>query len=350
MTQDRFQRTFLLILCGAITLLFFQVVKPFLVPLLLGAIFSNLARPLFDRFVRWTKGRRNTAAFLTLTTVVVAVVLPCLALLGVIANQAVQVSYAVGPRVQTFFQHSSNWNDLFQRIPGLHFLTPYQDLIFSKVGALVAALGEFIFARLSSLTTGTVVFIFHLAIMGYAMYFFLLDGPAMLTRWMGYLPLKAEDKERLIKSYLSAARATVKGTVVIGLVQGVGAGLALGLAGIPNVLFWSMVMAALSMVPSVGTALVWVPACAYLMLTGHVTAGILVAVWCAGVVGSADNVLRPLLIGKDTEISQLMVLISTLGGLLFFGLPGVIFGPVVGLLFVTCWDIYGVLFREQLKA
>lgn len=349
MSPDRFQRTFLLILCGAITLLFFQVVKPFLVPVLLGAIFSNLARPFFERFVLWTKGRRNTAAFLTLTTVVVAVVLPCLLLLGVIANQAVQVSQAVGPRVQTFFQHSSNWNDLFQRIPGLHFLTPYQDLIFSKVGALMAALGQFIFVRLSSLTTGTVVFIFHLALMGYAMYFFLLDGPTILTRWMGYLPMKAEDKERLINSYLSAARATVKGTVVIGLVQGVGAGLALGLAGIPNVLFWSMIMAVLSMVPSVGTALVWVPACAYLMLTGHTTAGILVAVWCAVVVGSADNVLRPLLIGKDAEISQLMVLVSTLGGLLFFGLPGVIFGPVVGLLFVTCWDIYGVFFRDQLK-
>ena len=106
-------------------------------------------------------------------------------------------------------------------------------------------------------------------------------------------------------------------------------------------------MTVLSLVPGVGTALVWIPACIYLYLNGQVVACVSVAIWCAAIVGSADNLLKPILIGKDTGLGELMIFISTLGGLMLFGLPGVIFGPIIGLLFVTMWDIYGIHFKDS---
>ena len=112
--------------------------------------------------------------------------------------------------------------------------------------------------------------------------------------------------------------------------------------------FWATVMAVLSIIPAIGTALVWIPAVIYLLMTGQVVAGIGLGLWCAAVVGSVDNVLRPRLVGGDTEMPDLLILLSTLGGLSMFGAVGLIIGPVIAGLFVTVWQIYGTTFQELL--
>ncbi len=128
------------------------------------------------------------------------------------------------------------------------------------------------------------------------------------------------------------------------------AGGALLLAGIPDVAFWTTVMVLLSIIPAVGTAFVWVPASIYLAFSGQLFAGVVVAIWCTLVVGSADNFLRPRLVGRDTQMSDLMVLLSTMGGLLLFGATGIFVGPIVAALFLTGWDIYAVEFEGLLPA
>ena len=182
----------------------------------------------------------------------------------------------------------------------------------------------------------------------YAMFFFLRDGEKVLEKVFHYIPLSHEDEMRMVQRFNSITRATIKGTLIIGIIQGALAGLAFWVAGIKGAAFWGTSMMILSIIPGIGAALVWVPAVIYLYLTGHTLSATLLAAWCAALVGTIDNVLRPTLVGKDAEMSDLLILISTLGGLYLFGPVGFITGPIVFGLCLTAWDIYATAFRDIL--
>ena len=169
----------------------------------------------------------------------------------------------------------------------------------------------------------------------------MLNGRAVLRATLGYTPLTEEDQTKLLGTFVSVARATLKGKLVIGIIQGGLAALSFWLAGIEGVFFWGAVMAVLSVIPAVGTALVWVPAVIFLAINGQTGAAIGVGLWCALVVGTIDNILNPILIGKDAEMPDLLVLLTTLGGLAVFGVAGMIIGPIVGSLYVAIWQRWG---------
>ena len=154
----------------------------------------------------------------------------------------------------------------------------------------------------------------------------------------------------MLAKFTSVTRATLKGSLLIGLLQGTLAGIAFAVAGIHNAVFWGTVMAVLSVIPNVGAALVWIPAVVILILQGDPVTGIGLALFCGLVVGSLDNVLRPILVGKDTKMHELMIFFSTLGGILMFGLAGIFIGPVIASLFITIWEMYGVEFADVLPA
>ena len=183
----------------------------------------------------------------------------------------------------------------------------------------------------------------------YSMFFFLMGGREILDQVMRLFPLEATDKDLLLDKFVSVSRATIKGTLIIGIVQGGLAGLAFAVVGIKGAVFWSAIMAVLSIIPGIGTALVWVPAVGYLFATGQTIPAIGLLLWCAVVVGTADNVLRPLLVGKDTEMPDLMVMLSTFGGLALFGAIGLVIGPVIAALFLTMWRIYSDTFADVLS-
>jgi predicted PurR-regulated permease PerM len=343
-----FQRAFLLLLVVAVSLLFFTVVRRFILTILLAAIFSGLMSPVYGRCLRLFRARRALASAVTLLVMLLVVVVPLGALFTVVADQAIQLTNAVGPWIQ---QQARQPDQLMQRLEGLPFyehLAPYREEILTRLGRVVGSIGSFAVSSLSSMTMGTVNFLFHAFLLLYAMFYFLMDGGRIVERIMYYSPLETAAERRLIGKFVSVARATIKGTLVIGIIQGAGAGVALGLAGIHSAVFWSVVMAVLSVIPGVGTALVWVPAVVYLFATGHIVAAIVVAAWCALVVGSVDNLLRPRLVGKDTQMHDLLILFSTLGGLMAFGVSGFIIGPIVAALFVAIWDLYGVTFKDVL--
>ncbi|HSC28237.1 MAG TPA: AI-2E family transporter, partial [Vicinamibacterales bacterium] len=155
--------------------------------------------------------------------------------------------------------------------------------------------------------------------------------------------------EQMKDRFMSVTRATVKGTIVIGAIQGTLAGIAFWVVGIPDALFWTVVMIVLSILPVIGGALVWIPACIILVATGQVLKGLLLAAFCGLIVGSVDNVLRPRLVGRDTKMHDLLILFSTLGGILVFGPVGFIIGPILAGLFVTSWGLFGVAYRDVLE-
>jgi predicted PurR-regulated permease PerM len=349
--SERFRTAFVLILVLAISALFAAVVWPFLQALLIGAILAGLCHPLYRSMVRLLRGRKSLASAATLMILFVVVVGPLSALLGLVVNQALAVSEHAIPWLQERFGVASSldlhaW--LVEVFPWAVDLVPSREEIVSNVGAAAKAAGGYLVSWASAFTAGTAGFLLQFFVMLYAMFFFLKDGRSILQRVFYYMPLRHEDEVRMLERFVSVTRATIKGTLLIGLIQGVLAGIAFHFAGIDGAAFWGTVMVVLSVIPAVGSALVWVPAVIYLFVVGSPLAAILLGVWCAGVVGTIDNFLRPALVGKDAEMPDLLILIGTLGGLFLFGPIGFIVGPVVCGLFLTALDIYGTAFKEVL--
>lgn len=213
---------------------------------------------------------------------------------------------------------------------------------------MVGHVSQFLINNLSSVTMGAAHFLFMLFIWLYAMYFFLLDGDKLMDRILYYLPMKDEDEQLMLDRFTSVARATLKGTAVIGIIQGGLAELALWVVGIPSAVFWGVIMVVLSIIPSIGTAVVWGPAAVILAISGSVGKALGLFIFCGIVVGSVDNLIRPVLVGKDTQMHELMIFLGTLGGIFMFGITGMIIGTIIAALFVTILEIYEQAFADTL--
>lgn len=347
-----FRTAFVLLLVLAVTLLFIAVAWPFLKPLLLGAMLAGLCRPLYHWMTRMVGGRKSLAAAITLLVLFILVVGPISAFVGVVVNQAVNVSTQALPWLQQHFASGGgafNMHDwLVQRFPSVAAYVPDQAKILENVGNAAQSVGGVLVAGASRIGAGTANFLLNLFVMLYAMFFFLRDGRKILERIFYYMPLNHDDEELVLQRFTSVTRATIKGTLVIGVIQGALAGIGFWVAGVDGAAFWGTIMAILSIVPGIGAALIWVPAVIYLYGTGQSLTATLLLAWCAAVVGTVDNVLRPMLVGKDAKMPDLLILVGTLGGLFLFGPIGFIVGPIVCGLFLTVWDIYGTTFRDVL--
>ena len=348
MMTTSFRRAFLVLLVAAISFVFFWMISDFLMTILLAALFSGVSYGIHRRIARRLGGREKIAAAITLVLILMLVVVPMLGIAGAVANQALRVSQNIGPRL-TQLSEPGTLDRWLRPLPGYTRLEPYRDQIIARFGELIGSTSGAVFNALSATTKATVVFIFHFAVMLYTMFFFLTDGPRLVRSILAYLPLAEEDKQRLLGNFVSVTRATLKGTVLIGLVQGVLGGLAFFVVGIDGATFWGTVMTVLSIIPGVGGALVWFPAGLILIGTGHVWPGVGLMLFCSLVIGSIDNLLRPILVGRDTKMHELMIFFSTLGGLLAFGAMGFILGPVLAALFLTVWEIFGAVFRTELR-
>jgi len=348
MNMSNASKSVLLLLLTAITITFFTMIKAFLMAVLLAGIFSSLTQPLYRRLRDAFGGRTTPASLVTLLLIVLVVILPLGLLLGVVTAEAIKVGNSVTPWVQNQLANPDQAMLWLQNQPFYDKIAPYQDNILTKAGQMVGLFSRFLINSLSAATTGTVQFLFMLMIMLYSMYFFLIDGYKLVDLMLYYLPLADDEERRLLEKFSSVTRATLKGTAAIGALQGSLAGLALALVGVPSAIFWGAIMIVLSIIPGIGTALVWLPAAVILIAGGHLAKGIFLILFCGLVVGSVDNFLRPRMVGKDTELPDLLILLATMGGILMFGALGLIIGPIVAALFVTIWDIYGIVFKDVL--
>ena len=349
MDRPALNRIMLLFIVLAISALFFAMVRGFIMTMLLAGLFAALAHPLYRRLERRFRGRKNVASFVTLLLLVLVILLPLGALIGIVAQQAFRISDSVQPWVEEMVRRSSAFDETFKALPFHDSLVAYKEITLQKGGELVAFMSNRLFRGVSSVTLSTVNFMFLFFVFLYTMFFFLKDGAALLDRILYYVPLSENDERRLLDRFTSVARATIKGTFLIGLMQGTLAGLAFWVIGIGSALFWGTVMTVLSVIPGVGTAFVWVPAAAILLATGHIGKAIGLSLFCALVVGSVDNLLRPRFVGRDTQLPALLIFFGTVGGIGLFGIAGFLVGPIVAALFVTAWDIYGETFREYLS-
>jgi predicted PurR-regulated permease PerM len=346
--QARLRKIFLVVLLLFISAIFIAMVRRFLIVLLMAAIFSAMASPVYRGILHFFRGRKHPASIATLVLLLLVIGVPAVFLGIIVVSEAIQVSDKVRPWIEGVIQDPRGLTALTERIPGWRFVAPYEDQILTRLGGVVETLGLFLVNNLTSLTKVTLTFLFNVILLLYAMFFFLMDGRAILAKILSYVPLDPEDEALMIGKFVSVTRATLKGTIVIGGIQGLMGGIAFAVAGITSPVFWGTMMMVFSLIPGAGTGIIWVPACIILLIMGKTVTALVLAGFMAGVVGSIDNILRPRLVGRDTQMHEILILLSTLGGIVLFGVVGFIIGPIVAALFVTIWDLYGTAFQDVL--
>jgi len=341
-------KSVLLIVVAAISALFFGIIGRFIEAIFLASLFAAVFHPVYRKFLSWIPGHPGVASLSTLLLVLCFIFIPITMIALVVAGQAADFASVAIPNLQQIINDPNKVQSWIQSLPFYDRLLPYRELITESLGNVMISISTTGVDILQSATISTVNAIVTGLLVLYSFFFFLMDGDRLLRLILFYLPLDDKNEGLLLHRFRSVTVATLKGTAVIGFLQGGLAGIALWMCGIPNALFWSVTMMLLSVVPGIGAALVWFPAVLYLTFNEqYLYAGSLFA-FCGLLVGTIDNVLRPKLVGNDTQLHELMIFFSTIGGLLTFGFSGFIIGPIIAALFVTVWEIYGVEFKNWL--
>jgi len=349
--RQALQRVFIVLLALGISIIFIWMIRGFLSPLFMAAVFAMFLNPVHRFLKPITLGSSSAAAGVVLVLAVVGVLIPLTAILAIVADQAVQVTGAVAPWLQEQIRgiREGGMDAFPQWLPFRDSLAPYQQEITSQAGQFASNIGGWVVDGLRKATSGTFGAFLDLVVMLFALFFFLTRGPQLASHGLKLMPMPSDDRELLVERAMSTIRATVKGTFVIAIIQGVMTGVALAIAGVPGALFLATLTAVLSVIPGIGPPLVWGPAGLWLIASGNYWAGGLLIAWGAIVVGLTDNLLRPSLVGKDAKLPDLMILISTLGGLTLFGAIGLIVGPMIAALFSSIWYLYAQSYAPLLS-
>jgi predicted PurR-regulated permease PerM len=286
--------------------------------------------------------KRTLAALLTLAIILVLVILPLTLLTALLVQEGVNTYEQItsgelnlGRYFQQVFDALPGWvTNLLDRV-GLTSLGRVQ----ARLSAGLAKSLEFLAGQALNLGQNALDFIVSVLIMLYLLFFLLRDGDGLTQRIRNAIPLRAEQQRALASRFAIVIRATVKGNLVVALIQGALGGLIFWLLDIHAPVLWGALMTVLSLLPAVGAAIVWLPVAIYFLVTGATLKGIILTAYGAFVIGLVDNILRPILVGKDTKLPDYVVLISTLGGIAVFGINGFVLGPMIAAIFVTVWDI-----------
>ena len=350
MTQKNIERFSFFILLALVSIAFVSLLQGFLVALFWAVAFAILFAPLAQR-VRGVIGERDSlVSVVTVLVVMVAVVIPLIGLGFAVAGETARLMAELdGGDGIDLFARAEHW--VRERLPDLVAVAQQYGIdiggLRDSLSSAAMVSGQWVASNAVRAGTGTLNFTLSLFLMIYLLYFFLRDGTAIIDRLVQVLPLGDERERALFARFAQVVRATVKGTFVIGAVQGLIGGVTFAFLGINGAILWGVLMALLSLLPAVGAALVWVPAAVMLFAReDYVGGGILVFVGVA-VIGLADNLLRPLLVGRDTRMPDYLILLATLGGLGTYGVSGMIIGPLIAALFITVWEMFEASFGVQ---
>jgi predicted PurR-regulated permease PerM len=349
-SRFRFEDGGFLALVLIVTVAFALIVLPFFGAILWALVLAILFGPVNKRLLKRWPRRKNGVALLTLLAITLIVILPAV-LLGAALIQELTSVYAkiqngqIDP--QAFFNRLvaslPDWGSDYLKSKGLgDFSTVRQSIANGLSGSFRSIAGQV-------LTFGQGAFnvVLMLGLTLYLTFFLLRDGDMLAERLVEAIPLRPETREDITEKFATVIRATIKGSLVVAIVQGALGGIIFAILGIEGALLWGVVMGLFSLIPAVGTGIVWVPVALYLFATGAYVSGTILTFAGIFVIGMVDNVLRPILVGRDTRMPDYVVLISTLGGLQAFGIHGFIIGPVVAALFIGTWNIFTEQWRDR---
>jgi predicted PurR-regulated permease PerM len=344
------ERNFFFILLVVLTIAFAAVIWPFYGAVFWGGVLALMFQPLYRRLLARMRGRPTLAALATLAIIMLIVVLP----LALVTVSLVQEATGLYARVKS---GEVNFGGYFEQIVAAmpSWMTGLMDrlglidwpaLQAKLVAGLTQRSGAFA-GRAADLGSDALDLVVGFCIAMYLLFFLLRDGAGVARDIRAAIPLAPEPKALLLERFTTVIRATVKGNILVAAAQGALGGIAFWVLGVHAPMLWGVVMAFLSLLPAVGAALIWVPVALYLLATGQVWQGVGLIAFGVFVIGLIDNVLRPILVGKDTAMPDYVVLIATVGGLSLFGLNGFVIGPVIVAMFVAAWQL---LAAERLRS
>lgn len=331
--------TFLALVTG-VTLWFFDLVQPFLMPVFWAVVLAIVFAPLDDRLRDRFPGREILAATVTTLVITLTVLVPLVLITLAVIDQArgLIARVASGELDPTFVV-----NYVEEQLPRVREFVEGYGVNFAEVRAnvqgAIATGGQRVLNFGIEIGQNFLEIAVDFFLMLYLLWFFLKDGREIVQGAVDSVPLGDRDEWELVRRFATVARATLKGTMIVAIVQGSLGGLLFWALGIEGALFWGVIMTLLSLLPVGGSAIVWVPAAVIMAVQGNWTDAIIIVAFGALAIGLVDNLLRPLLVGRDTKMPDYLVLIATLGGIASFGLAGFVLGPVIAALFLTVWEM-----------
>jgi predicted PurR-regulated permease PerM len=336
------------LLVALTTLAFLGLIASFAMPVFWAAVLATVFFPVQRRYVARLGGRRSLAALATMLTIIGLIVVP-LFLVGVAVSREA---------VYLHDQIASGAFDLQSPLRFLRRMTPLAsdylagfgvdvDGLVQRLSTAAIAVSQLIASRAFGIGQDVLRISALFFLMLYILFFMLRDGSQLVATLMRMLPLGDGRKRQLLAKFADVSLATVKGTLVVGIVQGGLGAILFWALGIPAPVFWGSLMAVLSALPAVGSGLIWLPAAVILLGMGQIVKGIVLIAAGVLVIGLVDNVLRPVLVGRDTQMPDYLVLLATLGGLAIFGVSGFVIGPVIAAFFLVVWEMFAQEFAER---
>jgi len=327
----------------------YLLIQPFLMPIFLAVVLVVVGWPL-HLGVLWLVGakRQYLAAAITVLLFCLIIVLPLYFMVGIITDQALGLYNTVSRMIQ-----GGGFHDSLKH--GLDLLNPFFDKlnealgiskadVFTQVGEMVRRVSNLLYSNLAGLLRGITNLVIDFFLMLIVAFYLFIDGRRAADRLLSLSPMPTSLNNQIKDEVLGTMRATLTGTVVLSLLQGILGGIGFWIFGVPNSPFWGTVMVFSSVVPIFGTAVVWLPGGIFLLLSGMTGAGVGVMVWCLISALICDNLIRPKLLGNVTHLHPLMVFFAVLGGLLLFGVVGLVLGPMVLALMLSLLEVYRLHF------
>ncbi len=347
---QRFSRWFLVVAVIFVTVVFFKMISMFLIPVLMAAVFTAIFYPMYARCMQITRQRAGLSAMACCLVLLLGLLIPVYFMADLVAAEAITFYTNAEQWVREIVAklNSGGWDEIVHSTWGQRLGLGDVDWQATLQDFATTA-GTFLAEVINKTSKGTFDLITNLFVTLFTMYYFFKDGGALVQRLKFLIPLDEVYEEALILRFISVSRATIKGTLLIALIQGVLGGLTLWAFGVRSPILWGMVMVLLSIIPMVGAWLVLYPVALYQLIVGNTWEGFAIFLIGALIIGNVDNLLRPKLVGRDSGMHDLMIFFATLGGIALFGVMGFVIGPVIAALFLTMLDIYSEEFKSHLE-
>ncbi|TKV43562.1 AI-2E family transporter [Sphingobium sp. MP9-4] len=341
-SRERIDNGGLILFIAISTLGLGLIVSGFISALLWAALAALLFQPLYRRILFDCRGRRNMAAALTLLIIIIAVIMPALIIGSLVIEQASGV-YAKIRSGQidfvTYFGqvHAALLMRLQQWVENAGFGT--FERAQAKISQALSNSASILTQRALTIGADAAAFVLSFGVGLYVSFFLLRDGEALASQIITRLPLEPTIAHRIATRFVIVVRATIKGSGIVALAQGMLGAATFWIVGMPAALLWGVLMAIAALLPAIGPAIIWLPVATYLLATGDFWQAVIVVASGVFVIGLVDNLLRPMLVGRDTGLPDWLILVTTLGGIETLGLSGIVVGPIAAAFFLTGWDI-----------
>lgn len=334
-----------------VTAAIFPIVKIFFVPVVVAATLSTLFYPLFMVILKMFRGRLGLASIVCCLIIFLCLLAPTYFMVYLVIKQSLNLYHVIGPVIQDITSKGSSSSFFWH----LRSLPVVQRMGFSNVDLTVPlqegakTLHNVLSIVVNKTSSEVVSLVASVFVMFFTMFYFFRDGESLVKRLKYLVPIRGDYEDMIIARFLLISRATVMGTVVLGILEGTIGGITLLVFGVKAWFIWGFIMIVIASLPFVGTWLVLVPAGTFQILQGSVWQGIVMMVMGLVVIANIDNILRPRLVGRGAKLHDLVIFFSSLGGIAVFGVMGFIVGPVIAALFIAVLDIYGMEFERHLK-